>query len=79
MLRAAPSVQPHRAGGIFRCFKLTHGSGRQIVDLIRLNLLDDANEVGGIRQVTVVHEKARLMFVRIDVQVVDTCGIERRR
>ena len=40
-------------------------------------LLDEADEVGGIGQIAVVHEEARLVLVRIDVEIVDAGGVER--
>ena len=51
---------------------------REIVDLVRLCLLHDADEVRGVRQVTVVEVETRLALVRVDVQVIDAAGIERR-
>ena len=51
--------------------------GCEIVDLVRLHLLDDPNDVGGVRQVPVVQVQADMLLVRILVQVVDTIGVER--
>ena len=51
---------------------------REIVDLVGLVLLDEADEVGRIRQIAIVHEEARLVLVRIDVEIVDARRIERR-
>jgi len=53
---------------------MAHGS--QIVDLIRSNLIDELGEVGGVREVTVVEEKADLFMMAITVQVLDTRGVE---
>ena len=52
---------------------------RQVVDLVGSRLLDDADEIGGIGQVTVMQEEAHPFYVRIAVQVVDSCGVERGR
>ena len=52
---------------------------RQIVDLARLGLLDDADQVGGVGQVAVVHGEAQILLVRILIEMVDTAGVEGRR
>ena len=52
--------------------------GGEVVDLVRLVLLDEADEVGGIRHVAVVHEEARVVVVRVDVEVIDARRVERR-
>ena len=52
---------------------------RQIVDFVWLNLLNDANEIGGIRQIAVVQFEAHVLFVRVLVEMIDAVGIERRR
>src|SRR5581483_1817477 len=52
---------------------------REIVDLRRLHFLDDTNEIGGVGQIAVVHEEARAWQMRVDIQMIDTLGIERRR
>ena len=51
---------------------------RQVVDLVGLHLLHDADQVGGIGQVAVVQEQAHVALVRILVQVVDAVGVEDR-
>ncbi len=53
--------------------------GREVVDLVGLGLLHEADQVGGIGQVAVVQEEARLVLVRVDVEMVDAGGVERRR
>ena len=50
---------------------------RKIVDLVGLHLLDDANQVRGVREVAVMQLQSCVFFVRIPVQVIDTVGIER--
>ena len=51
---------------------------RQVVDLVGLNLLDDPNEVGGIREIPIVQFEAQVPFVRILIKMVDSIGVERR-
>ena len=51
--------------------------GTQVIDLIGLNLLHDASQVAGVGQVAVVELEARIVNVRILVDVVNTVGIER--
>jgi hypothetical protein len=48
----------------------------EIVDFRRLHFLDDANEIGRIRHVTVVQEKPDAGTVRILVQMIDARGVE---
>ncbi len=52
---------------------------RQVVDLVRLRLLHDADEIGGVREVAVVHEEADTRLVWVLVQVIDAVGVEHRR
>jgi hypothetical protein len=51
---------------------------RQIVDLIGLVLLDEADEVHRVRQVAVMHREAGLGLMRVDVEVVDAGSVEGR-
>ena len=39
--------------------------GCQVVDLIRLDLLDDADKVGGIRKVSIMKRKTDIFLVGI--------------
>ncbi len=50
----------------------------EVVDFVRLGLLDDAHQVGGVGEIAVVENEAAVRFVRILVQVVDAVGIEER-
>ena len=52
--------------------------GREVVNLVRLDLLHDADEVGGIREVPVVQLEPDVLFVRILIEVVDSIGVEQR-
>jgi hypothetical protein len=76
--------EPQRAegvgvGGIFRGLEahLDVALRAQVVNLGRLVLLDQPDQIGGVRQVTVVHEEAGLRLVRVDIEVVDPSGVER--
>jgi len=50
----------------------------QVIDLIRLHLLHDADEVRGVRQITVVQVQPHPALVWILIQVVDAVGIKGR-
>ena len=52
--------------------------GSEIVDLIRLHGLHDANQAVGVRHVAIVEEEPSFGNVRILIQVIDTIGIEQR-
>ena len=66
-LKYAQCSKRVRIGGIFRGLKGYHhvALSRQVIDFIGLNFLDDANQIGGIGQVTVMHEKAYVCLMRI--------------
>ncbi len=51
----------------------------QVVDLVGLHLLHDADEVGAVGEVTVVQLEAGVVDVRVLVEVVDAVGVEERR
>jgi len=51
--------------------------GAQVVNLVRLHLLDDANEVAAVGQVAVVQHQIALRCMGVLVEVVDTVGVER--
>jgi hypothetical protein len=48
----------------------------QVIDLVRLHLLNDPNQVRRIRQISVVQLETNVFLVRILVQVIDAIGIE---
>src|SRR5262249_24098282 len=52
---------------------------REIVNLVGLALLDQADQVGGIGKVAIVHKKSRLVLVRVNIEVIYARGIERGR
>jgi hypothetical protein len=53
------------------------GLGCQVVYFIRLNLLDDSDQVGGIGQIAVMHDEPAVRLMGILIQVIYTVGVER--
>jgi hypothetical protein len=83
--RAHGLQQPQRAqaidvGGVLRLLEadghVAHGA--QVVDLVGLHLLHDAQQAGTVAQVAEVQRKG-VIDVGVLVQVVDTLGVEQRR
>ena len=77
-LEDAKSAEGVRIGGVFRRLK-TNGYmalSTKVVDLIRLHLLDDSNQVGTIGKIAIVEHKPRIAFMRVLVEVIDSGGIE---
>ena len=75
--------QPERAervsiGGVFRRLEAhLHVALRgEIVDLVGLRLLQDADEIGGVGQIAVVQEEPRFALMRIDIEIVDAGSVE---
>ncbi len=79
-LKEAQGAEGVAVGGVFRGFKgnLDVALGGQVVDFVRLDGLDNTDQVGGIGKVTVVHEEADVLFVEILVEVINPGGIEGR-
>jgi hypothetical protein len=77
----AQSAERVGIGGVFgRLKRHAHVAlCREIIDLGRLHLLHDANEIGRIRHVAVVQEEPHAGTVRVLVQMIDPRGVERRR
>ena len=48
----------------------------EVVDLVRLHLLDNADQVGGIGQVAVMEDEVAMLHVWILVEMIDPVGIE---
>jgi hypothetical protein len=48
----------------------------QIVDLVGLYLLHDADQVGGVGQVAVMQVQSHAALVRILIKMIDAVGIE---
>lgn len=51
--------------------------GGKIIDLIRLNLLEDPNEVGGIGKITVMQNHSTILLMRILVKMVDAIRVKK--
>jgi hypothetical protein len=49
--------------------------GAEGVDLIRLHLLDDPDQVGAVGEVAVVEHQARVALVRVLIEVIDPGGV----
>ena len=52
--------------------------GGQIVDLVRLHLLHDADEVPGVGKVAVMQHEPAVLLMRPLIQMIDAVGIEER-
>ncbi len=52
--------------------------GAQIVDLVRLQLVEEFHKRHGISEISVVKEKPGLVKMRVSIDVVDAPGIEGR-
>jgi len=65
-------------GGVFGGFKrdLDVALRGEVVDFVGLDLLDDADQVGGVGEVAVVQVEAPVGFVRILVEVIDPLSVE---
>ena len=68
-------------GGVLRGVErhLHVALGRQVVDLVRLDFLNEADEVRRVGQVPVVEEEPHVLFVRVLIEVVDAVGVELAR
>jgi len=52
--------------------------GAQVVDLVWLHLLNDADQVGRIGKIAVMHDETNVFLVRVLIKMIDTIGIEQR-
>ena len=79
-LEQAQGADAVGVGGVFRRVEadLDVALRREVVDLVGANLLDDADQVGRIGQVTIVKVKAGTPGVRILIEMIDTGGVEGR-
>jgi hypothetical protein len=68
----AQGAQGVRVGSVFSRVKryLNMGLGCQVVYFIRLNLLDNSDQVGGIGQITVMHDEPAVLLMRILIQMI---------
>ena len=66
-------------GGVFGLFERHRDVALrgEVVDLVRLRLLHDADQAGRVGDVAVVQEEAHVRFVRIAVQMFDAIGVKR--
>ena len=49
----------------------------QIVNLIGLNFLGDADETGGIRQIAIVQDKPPACLMRVFIEVINSLGVKK--
>ncbi len=49
---------------------------RQVINLIRLHVLNDAHQAAAVRHVSVVEKETAVQFVRVLVEMVDAVGVE---
>ncbi len=52
---------------------------RQIVNLVRLDLLNDMQEVSGVRQIAIMQDHLQAPLVRILIEVIDTVRVQEGR
>ena len=67
-------------GGVFRGIErdLDMALGSDVVYLIRLYFLDEADEVGGVGEISVVENEIPVFFMRVLVEMVHSFRIKRR-
>ena len=77
-LQDAQGAQRVGVGGVFGLFKADGDVTLrgEVVDFVRLGLLDDADEAGAVGHVPMVQEESYVMFVAILIQMVDAIGVE---
>ena len=51
----------------------------KVVDLVRLHLLNNPNQIGAVSEVAVVEHQSRVALMRILVQMINATGIETAR
>jgi hypothetical protein len=80
-LKQAQGAKPVGVGGVFRGFKrdLHVRLGREIVDLVRLGFLHDADDIGCVGDIAIMKLKRNALLVRIMDEMVDALGVEGRR
>ena len=68
-------------GGVFRRFEAhSHMAlGTEVIDLIGLDLLDDSDQVGAVREVAVVQHQAWIPFMWILIEMIDSRCVEAAR
>ena len=80
-LEDAQRAEPVGIGGIFRRLETDeHVTLRgEIIDLVGLHLLDQADEIGRIRDVAIMQKEAQVRHMRIAVEMIDAIRIDERR
>jgi hypothetical protein len=68
-------------GGIFRAFKAycDMALGAKIVNLIRLYLLYNSNQIGRVREITIMKNQLRIDFMWILIKMIDAICVEAAR
>ena len=68
-----------RVGGIFSGFKAhAHMAlGGQIINFVGFNILHQAHHIIAIGHVAMMHEKAHIALMRVDINIVNTLRIKR--
>jgi hypothetical protein len=49
----------------------------KVVKFVGLDLLDDADEIGGVREIPIVHSKPNVPFMRILIEMIHPARVER--
>ena len=80
-LEQAQRPKPVGIGGIFRRLErdLHMRLRGEIVNLVRLGFLHDADDIGRVGHVAIVQMEGNALLVRIMDEMVDALGVERRR
>jgi hypothetical protein len=52
------------------------GLGPEVINLIWSDLLDDANQICGVRQIAIMQEEPHIRFMPIHIQMIDPVSIE---
>ena len=68
-------------GGVLRLFKgdLNVALSGEVVNLVGLHFLDDLHQAGRVRHIAVMEDEAAVGVMRIFVERIDACSIERGR
>ena len=81
LLQDVQSTQGIAVGGVFRTLKAHRhmALGTEVVDLIRLHVLNNPDQVGAVSEIALVQNQARITLVGILVKMIDPTGVERAR
>jgi len=55
------------------------GLGGEVIDLVRLRLLNHSDEVGGVGHIAMMQGQALIRIVRVLIEMLNAAGVERRR